>query len=134
MNGGIVIKRNASQRYITDGQSEAVMRMICMQSQVPFQSFVNRSDLRGGGTQGSSLQASLPIMGADIGLARLAMHSTFETAGCYDVDYLVKALTYFYSKTIVVNDNKIEIIWKKQITDCFQAWTLMQEDNWEDDL
>ncbi|MFR5787570.1 MAG: hypothetical protein ACLUHE_11020 [Christensenellales bacterium] len=28
----------------------------------------------------------------DIGLAQLAMHSSYETAGCADVDYMIRAL------------------------------------------
>ena len=34
---------------------------------------------------------------ADIGLAQLAMHSSYETAGVKDVSYMVDALTMFYN-------------------------------------
>ena len=32
----------------------------------------------------------------DVGLAQLAMHSCFETAGARDTDYLIQAMTAFY--------------------------------------
>ena len=37
----------------------------------------------------------------DIGLAQLAMHSPFETAGAADTASLVKALTAFFEHALV---------------------------------
>lgn len=34
----------------------------------------------------------------DIGLAQLAMHSPFETAGAKDIEYMVKAVKAFYEE------------------------------------
>ena len=53
MNGGIVLKFNAAQRYCTDGVSAAMFRDICRQADVPVQTFVNRSDIAGGSTLGN---------------------------------------------------------------------------------
>ena len=36
----------------------------------------------------------------DIGLAQLAMHSSYETAGTSDVEYMIKALRAFYGTEI----------------------------------
>jgi aspartyl aminopeptidase len=36
----------------------------------------------------------------DIGLAQLAMHSSFETAGTKDAEYMVKGLKAFYEAEI----------------------------------
>ena len=36
----------------------------------------------------------------DVGLAQLAMHSAFETAGAADTDFLVRALTVIFEKTL----------------------------------
>ena len=36
----------------------------------------------------------------DIGLAQLSMHSSYETAGTADVDYMIRALTAFYRANI----------------------------------
>jgi aspartyl aminopeptidase len=38
----------------------------------------------------------------DIGLAQLAMHSCYETAGVKDVAYLADAMTTYYSAELTV--------------------------------
>ena len=48
LNGGIVIKYNANQKYCTDGVSAAIFKDICDRAEVPYQTFVNRSDMAGG--------------------------------------------------------------------------------------
>ena len=48
LNGGIVLKFNANQKYCTDAVSAAMFRDICNQADVPVQTFTNRSDIAGG--------------------------------------------------------------------------------------
>ena len=48
MNGGIVIKYNANQKYCTDGISTAIFKELCREADVPYQTFVNRSDIAAG--------------------------------------------------------------------------------------
>ena len=91
MNGGIVIKYNANQKYCTDGVSAAIFKDLCMQAKVPFQIFVNRSDVAGGSTLGNIANTQTAMNTVDIGLAQLAMHSCYETAGVMDTCYLIKA-------------------------------------------
>ena len=100
MNEGIVLKYSARQKYTTDGVSAAVIRAVCQDAGVPVQSFSNRSDMPGGSTLGkiSSNQVSIPTM--DIGLAQLAMHSAYETAGVKDLDSMIRCLTAFYATRI----------------------------------
>ena len=74
VNGGVVIKHNASQRYTTDAVSDAIFAAICQRAGVPVQHFANRSDMAGGGTLGSIANSHLPVNTVDIGLAQLAMH------------------------------------------------------------
>ena len=50
LNKGIVIKYNANQKYCTDAVSAARFKDICTRAEVPFQTFVNRSDMAGGST------------------------------------------------------------------------------------
>ena len=95
MNEGIVIKQGV--RYATDGASQAIFAAICRKAGVPVQHFSNRSDLAGGGTLGNISNAHISLNTVDIGLAQLAMHSCFETGGVKDTDYLVQAMTAFYS-------------------------------------
>ena len=96
MNNGIVIKHHGSQRYATDAVSAAVMKDICLRAGVLYQTYANRSDIAGGSTLGNISTAQVSVNTVDIGLAQLAMHSAFETAGAADVGYLIKALCTFY--------------------------------------
>lgn len=98
LNEGIVIKYHGSQRYATDAYSEAVMKDICKEAGVPYQVYANRSDIAGGSTLGNILMSQVSMNTVDIGLAQLAMHSALETAGMEDLDYLIQALSMFYSK------------------------------------
>lgn len=97
MNAGIVIKFNANQKYTTDGVSEAVFHQICRDAGVPVQHFANRSDLPGGSTLGNISGAHVSINTLDIGLAQLAMHSSYETAGVKDLAYMVQGMHAFYA-------------------------------------
>ena len=47
---------------------------------------------------------------ADIGLAQLAMHSCYETAGVQDSLYLEKAMTTYFSSTLTVTGDGEYII------------------------
>ncbi len=99
MNEGIVIKYNANQRYTTDAVSAAVFMSICKKAEVPYQTFVNNSNLPGGSTLGNISTAQVPVITVDIGLAQLAMHSPYETAGAKDAEYLAKAAKVFYESS-----------------------------------
>ena len=50
LNKGIVIKFNANQKYCTDAVSAAIFKELCTKAGVPYQTFVNRSDIAGGST------------------------------------------------------------------------------------
>ncbi|MGI6178044.1 MAG: M18 family aminopeptidase [Eubacterium sp.] len=101
MNKGIVLKFNANQHYTTDAVSEAMFRRICEKAGVPCQQFVNRSDMRGGGTLGNISNAHVSLNTFDIGLAQLAMHSPYETAGTKDPEYMALAMKEFFSTAVV---------------------------------
>ena len=100
MNGGVVIKFNANQRYTTDGVSCALFTAVCREAKAPVQVYANRSDLPGGSTLGSIATTKVSVPSVDIGLAQLAMHSCVETAGAADLDALVRAMTVYYGKTL----------------------------------
>ena len=99
-NGGIVIKYSANQKYTTDAVSGAVMKEICRKAGVPVQIFYNRSDLAGGSTLGNISTTQLSINTVDIGLAQLAMHSAYETAGVMDTEYLARVSAVFFSGAV----------------------------------
>jgi len=100
MNGGVVLKFNANQRYCTDGVSGSIFRKACEKVNVPVQSYYNRADLPGGSTLGNISLCHVSVPTADIGLPQLAMHSCYETAGVKDASYLMDAMASFYSQAI----------------------------------
>ena len=100
MNAGIVIKNAANGAYTTSALSSAVFQAICKKTGVPTQFTTNRSDIRGGSTLGAISLTHVSIPSVDIGLAQLAMHSSYETAGTKDLDYLITAIKEFYSTSI----------------------------------
>lgn len=105
MNGGIVIKHSAAHRYATDAFSEAMLVALAKRENIPYQSYYNRPDMRGGTTLGpiSLCHATVPTV--DVGLAQLAMHSANETAGAEDTLYLTAlARAYFSSSLSRVGD------------------------------
>lgn len=101
MNKGIVIKYNANQKYTTDAASGAICKLICEKAKVPYQTFTNRSDVAGGSTLGNISGTQVAVRTVDIGMAQLAMHSPYETAGVQDVEYLID-----FSKTFFESDIK----------------------------
>lgn len=96
LNGGIVLKFNANQKYCTDGISAAMFRELCNTAGVPVQTFANRSDMAGGSTLGNISNTQVALNTVDIGLPQLAMHSPYETAGVEDTGYLIRAAQVFY--------------------------------------
>lgn len=100
MNKGVVIKSNAKENYISNGLSSSIVQIMCEESSTPYQFFANRSDIPGGSTLGNFSNNQVSILGCDIGLSQLAMHSSFETAGSKDIQYLYNLLNHFYSNSI----------------------------------
>ena len=100
LGGGVVIKYNANQRYTSDGVSAAIFRLMCEEAGVPVQMYANRADMPGGSTLGNIAQTQVSLNTVDIGLAQLAMHSSYETASAADTEAMVKALTAFYGKSL----------------------------------
>ena len=106
MNGGVVLKFNASQRYITDGASASVFRKICYDAGVPVQTYYNRPDIPGGRTLGRISLNHVSVPTVDVGLPQLAMHSCYETAGVQDSIYLETAMSAFYGTTLEKSGDK----------------------------
>ncbi|MBQ8014185.1 MAG: M18 family aminopeptidase [Treponema sp.] len=96
INGGIVIKFNAAQKYTSDALSSAVFKEVCKKAGVPFQIYTNNSNVPGGSTLGNISQNHVSIPCVDIGLAQWAMHSPYESAGVKDIDFMIRAVEEFY--------------------------------------
>jgi len=93
MNGGPVIKTNASQRYSTQAETAARFMGLCEQAGVPCQQYAHRTDLGCGSTIGPIVAARLGIASVDVGSPMWAMHSARESAGAHDQAHMIAALT-----------------------------------------
>ncbi|MGP1595194.1 MAG: M18 family aminopeptidase [Treponema sp.] len=96
INGGPVIKVAASMSYASDGVSSGIFKSICKKADVPYQIFVNRSDMRGGSTIGPITAGNLNIRTVDIGNPILAMHSIRELGGVADQTYITQVFRQYY--------------------------------------
>ena len=96
LGGGPVVKINANCKYMTDADSAAVFRTVCEDAGVPYQYFVNHSDVAGGSTLGNILTSQIDLRGVDMGAALWAMHSVRETASADDHMMITRAFTQFY--------------------------------------
>lgn len=94
---GFCIKEASSQSYATDCEAIAIIQQICERKQIPYQKFVNRSDMPGGGTLGSIASALLPVKTVDVGIPLLAMHSARELMGSEDQQALKDLVEAYFS-------------------------------------
>ncbi len=109
-NGGVVIKHSTPRRYTTSAATAAVTALLCKAAGVPHQDYRNRADLPGGSTLGAIALGQVSIPAADIGLAQLAMHSSFETAGAKDTAYLKAMLQTFFEKGLCVKGESFTLV------------------------
>lgn len=98
LGSGVTIKAACSQAYAGDAEAIAVTKALCQAHDIPYQMFLNRSDMRGGSTLGSMLSANMPMRAMDVGAAILAMHSARETMGIADQQALERLVTVFFSR------------------------------------
>lgn len=94
---GLCIKQACSQSYATDAETIGIFVQICEKNNVPYQRFVNRSDIRGGSTLGAISSTMTPVRTMDIGIPLLAMHSSRELMAAKDMDSLKDAVTFYFS-------------------------------------
>ena len=98
LGDGVVIKQSGTQRYLSDSEATGILMQLCEKNKIPFQKQINRSDVMGGQTLGPIANAYLPMMGEDLGICMLAMHSSMETASCADCAALVAFAKAYYQE------------------------------------
>jgi len=97
MNDGMVIKRNANQRYATTGVTGLIVREISKKMNLsPTQEFVVRNDCGCGSTIGPIISTNTGIRAIDLGCPQLSMHSIRETMGVCDVRYGLELFKGFF--------------------------------------
>ncbi len=102
INGGPVIKVNASQRYATNSATSALFHDLCREAEVPVQTFVTRADMGCGSTIGPITATELGVPTLDVGVAQWGMHSIRETAGSEDAERLIRVLTAYLNRAELV--------------------------------
>lgn len=94
---GFCIKSACAQSYATDAMPISVVMGICDKNEIPYQRFVNRSDVVGGGTLGGVVSTILPVNTVDIGIPLLGMHSSRELMATSDMDSLKDFITAYFA-------------------------------------
>ncbi|PIL37246.1 hypothetical protein GSI_00939 [Ganoderma sinense ZZ0214-1] len=95
VNGGVVIKTNAKQRYASDSIGSFVVKKLAEKKDGQVQEFEVRNDMPCGSTVGPML-SKLGVRTVDVGWAMLSMHSIRETAGSHDVQHAIDLFTSFF--------------------------------------
>lgn len=96
LNRGLVIKVDLNQKYAFDTEAIGVIQQICIADQIPYQKFINRSDIIGGSTLGAMVSSKLPMKTVDVGVPLLAMHSARELMGVKDQTALNQLMVSFF--------------------------------------
>lgn len=97
INKGIAIKAQSNFSYTTDALSQACIKEVFKKANLAYQVFMNRSDMRGGGTLGKLSSVQVSVNSVDIGIPQLAMHSSYEVCGVKDISDYIKLFKTFYS-------------------------------------
>ncbi|KNZ79897.1 Putative aspartyl aminopeptidase [Termitomyces sp. J132] len=95
MNGGVVVKTNAKQRYASDAISTFIVKQLIERKGGQVQEFEVRNDMACGSTVGPML-SKIGIRTVDVGNAMLSMHSIRETAGSHDVQNAIDLFSAFF--------------------------------------
>ncbi len=91
--GGVALKLNDNQRYISTDATLAMVKNIAGQAKIKTQTYMHRADLACGSTIGPTLTSLLGIKGIDLGIAIYAMHSCRETLHSDDLQGLRNLVT-----------------------------------------
>ena len=97
LNGGVCLKYSSSQKYSTTGICGGIFDGLCKKADIPYQKFVNHSDVVGGSTIGAMLASQFNTTVIDFGVCVLGMHSIRELASVKDVYDCYKLFCTFYS-------------------------------------
>ena len=116
INGGVVIKTNANQRYASTSVTSLILKQLAVKANVPVQEFVVRNDSACGSTIGPMLSSKLGLRTVgkkkwmfendffcvDLGNPQWSMHSIRETCGVDDVGYAAGLFKCFYENFVGV--------------------------------
>ncbi|KIJ70193.1 hypothetical protein HYDPIDRAFT_77532 [Hydnomerulius pinastri MD-312] len=95
INGGMVIKTNAKQKYASDAIGTFLFKKLVERKGGKVQEFEVRNDIACGSTVGPML-SKLGLRTVDVGNAMLSMHSIRETGGSQDVQHAIDAFSSLF--------------------------------------
>ncbi|KAJ7638717.1 peptidase M18 [Roridomyces roridus] len=104
MNGGVVIKTNAKQKYTSDAVTTFITKQLIARKGGKVQEFEVRNDMACGSTVGPMLSKS-GIKTVDVGAAMLSMHSCRETAGSHDVQHMIDLFVSLFENYAELENN-----------------------------
>ncbi len=96
---GVVLKYNADQKYASNALSAAAIVQACQQTNLPYQSYVCRSDIPCGSTVGPVIAQTTGINTVDIGCPQLSMHSAREVMAVQDYLDMVHLLAHLLQRS-----------------------------------
>ena len=105
---GVAIKNHTN--YSTNALSSSIFKDICNSSNIAYQDFEVKSDLRSGSTLGKINETHVSVDTVDIGIPQLAMHSALETMGTEDFMSMYYSMVEFYSTTRVKGNDSIMVL------------------------
>lgn len=108
--GGVVLKTHAGKAYVTDGLSSAVIKTLFDNAGVKYQHFFNRNDLKSGSTLGAAALRHVSMLGADVGIAQLAMHSACECFLKADYEELERGLKAFFKTSFLLSEDGVTVL------------------------
>lgn len=102
---GAVLKKAASYSYCTNAVSSSLLHRMAEKEGAKLQDYYNRPGVIPGSTLARYLLPYTSVIGADVGIAQLAMHSGYETCSAYDALHLKKLIQSVYSSTLIMHDD-----------------------------
>jgi len=103
LNGGVVVKHNANQRYATSSVTSFFIHELAAKNNIAVQDFVVRNDSPCGSTIGPIISSRCGMRTVDLGAPQFGMHSIRETCGADDIDSSVRLFTVFFEQFNALN-------------------------------
>ncbi|KAJ7937154.1 aspartyl aminopeptidase [Mycena leptocephala] len=104
MNGGVVIKTNAKQRYASDAITSFMVKQLIERKGGSVQEYEVRNDMSCGSTVGPML-SKMGVKTCDVGCGMLSMHSIRETAGSHDIQHYIDLFRSLFESYAELENN-----------------------------
>ena len=93
----------------TNSISSSIIKTICKKYRIKYQDATIKNDIASGSTLSGLSLRHVSVLSIDVGIAQLAMHSSYETCSYNDIVSLYKMMLCFYESNIVINNNNYKI-------------------------